>query len=849
MNSGWTIFSSEKTAAGGNIISSPGFAVSQSYNTDIPKTIFAALVENGVYKDPYFGSNLAEISAGPFQHPWWYRKEFNINETGGDINYTLTLEGVNYKADLWLNGRKIEGEDKIEGPFGIFNFDVTRSLVNGKNIIAIEVFPPEKGDLTIGFVDWNPSPPDNNMGLWRGIKLKKTGAVSLDEVFIKTAVNKKTLKEAELTVSGKLTNYSNGKVIVLVKGSFGNNEKFSKSFLIEPDSKYEFSISPSDAADLKILNPHLWWPNDMGEPYLYNLKIEASIEKNISDKQDIKFGIRELEDYINKNGYRGFKINGQKILIKGAGWVDDLMLNDNNEKVIDEIKYAKQMHLNAIRLEGFWGRNETLYNAADENGILIMVGWSCQWDWKNLCGREESKYSCVTSPKDIELQSWAFDQQVKWLRNHPSIFVWMLGSDKYPNPELMKKMTYYLDKTDPTRPRLISAAGIKIGKEENINNIYEEPRVKMLGPYSYEPPVYWYEDTTYGGAYGFNTETGPGPQVPPLESLRRMLPEKDLWPVDSMWDFHCGRGKFNNLDEFIKSLNIRYGKSSSVSEFAGKCQISNYEAMRPMFESFGVNKYNSTGVIQWMFNSAWPEMYWQLFDYYLMPNGAFYGAMKGCQPLNIIYNYKDKNIYAVNDYLRDFSSIKASVKILDHNSKLIFEKEKEISVKSNSSGKIIDLPVSTDSLGLYFIYLEMKDDSDNLICDNFYWVSGKKEDMDFKNSSWFYTPIKSYADFTGINSLPSTYINYKVKYQQKGNEENVEVTIENPSDIIAFFIDLKLIDKNTGRSVLPVFWDDNYISVLPHSQKTVKGYCNVKQGTGKPELLINGWNISQANKE
>ncbi|MEJ2614475.1 MAG: glycoside hydrolase family 2 TIM barrel-domain containing protein [Ignavibacteriaceae bacterium] len=525
------------------------------------------------------------------------------------------------------------------------------------------------------------------------------------------------------------------------------------------------------------------------------------------------------------------------------------MLNDSDEKVMDEIKYAKQMNLNSIRLEGFWGKNETLYNAADENGILIMVGWSCQWDWKNLCGREESKYSCVSTKKDIELQSWAFNQQVKWLRDHPSIFVWMLGSDKYPNPELMQKMTNYLDKTDPNRPRLISAKGIKISKEENINKIYEEPRVKMLGPYAYEPPVYWYKDTTYGGAYGFNTETGPGPQVPPLESLKRMLPDKDLWPVDSMWDFHCGRGKFHNLDEFIKTLNIRYGKSSSVAEFAAKCQISNYEAMRPMFEAFSVNRYNSTGVIQWMFNSAWPEMYWQLFDYYLMPNGAFYGAMKGCRPLNIIYNYKDKNIYVTNDYLKDVNNIRASVKILDRNSKIIFEKRKEISVKRNSSEKIIDLPDLKDSSNLYFIYLEMKDNSDKFICDNFYWISAKEEEMDFKKSNWYYTPIKSYADFTGINNLPEASITYQKKYSRKGDKQNIEVVLENTSDKIAFFIELKIADKNTGQSILPIFWDDNYVSLLPHSKKTIKGSYQIKPGMGKAELLVKGWNISKTNKE
>ncbi|MEJ2614474.1 MAG: hypothetical protein P8Z35_05925 [Ignavibacteriaceae bacterium] len=242
MNSGWTIFSSEKTTYFGDVISKPGFSIKDSYQTNIPKTILAALVENGVYKNPYFGSNLDKIPVEQFQHPWWYRKEFSINETGRNINYKLTLEGVNYKADLWLNGRKVEGKNKIEGPFGIFNFDVRDYLIKGNNIIAIEVFPPEKGDLTIGFVDWNPASPDKNMGLWRGITLKKTNAVSLDEIFIKSKVNIKTLKEAEITISGKLTNLSNEKVNVEVHGSFIKDKNFSKSFLLEAGAQHDFCM-------------------------------------------------------------------------------------------------------------------------------------------------------------------------------------------------------------------------------------------------------------------------------------------------------------------------------------------------------------------------------------------------------------------------------------------------------------------------------------------------------------------------------------------------------------------------------------------------------------------------------
>ena len=844
-NKDWTIFSSEKVSGNDSLISSPNFKLKDSYKTDIPKTVLATLVDNGMYQNPYFGENLLNIPAEQFEHPWWYRKEFNIDEVGENINYQLTLEGINYKADLWLNGIKVAGNDKIEGVFGRFRFDLTNYMVKGKNVLAIKVFPPKWGDFTLGFVDWNPSPPDKNMGLWRGVELKKTRKVSLSDIFVKTKINKETLNEAELTITGKLTNYSNDEITVEVKGSFDKDRNFSKSVLLQPKSESEFEISPEDDSSLKISNPHLWWPNNLGDPYLYTLNIEANVDDKISDERNIRFGIREVEDYINEKGHRGYKINGKKLVIKGAGWVDDLMLNDSDQKVVDQVRYAKHMNLNTLRCEGFWGRNETLFNAADENGILIMIGWSCQWDWTGYCGREETKYSCVTTPEDIELQSREFNDQVVWLRNHPSIFVWALGSDKYPNPQLMKRVTEYLDKSDPTRPRLISTQWIEVTKEENVDNIYEDSRVKMFGPYAYEPPIYWYIDTTHGGAYGFNTETGPGPQVPPLESLKKMLPEENLWPIDSVWDFHCGRHEFNSLDKFVKIFNNRYGEASSAEEFAMKCQMSNYEAMRPMFESFGVNKFNSTGVIQWMFNSAWPEMYWQLFDYYLMPNGAFYGAMKGCQPLNLVYNYKDKDIYLVNDYYQSFNNLKANVKILNENSDIVYEKEKEISINENTSNKIIDLPVLKDNSKLFFIYLELKNASDKLISDNFYWISSKQDRLDFGNSEWFYTPMKSYADLKEINNLPKVEISHTEKLTSDGDEQSIETTLENTSDKIAFFIELKVVDEKTGQSLLPVFWTDNYVSLLPHSKKIIKGTFRVSSEKETPKLIVNGWNVIQ----
>ena len=270
--------------------------------------------------------------------------------------------------------------------------------------------------------------------------------------------------------------------------------------------------------------------------------------------------------------------------------------------------------------------------------------------------------------------------------------------------------------------------------------------------------------------------------------------------------------------------------------------MSNYEAMRPMFEAFGVNKFNATGVVQWMFNSAWPEMFWQFFDYYLMPNGAFYGAMKGCQPLNMVYNYKDKDIYIVNDYNNPVTDLHASVKILDANSNMLFEKEDKISADENSSKKIFNLPEINSQTNLYFVKLELKDHEDNFVSDNFYWLSKIDDVLDFKNSEWFYTPVKTFGDLKEIDKLPEAEISYTEKFMERNGEHVVEVTLKNDSDKLAFFNELKLVNEKTNESVLPVFWSDNYVSLLPHSQKKITGRFKKGDNETKVKLVVNGWN-------
>jgi len=840
LEQGWYIQSSAKCKQPGDIISTAGFSIENWYKTSVPTTVLAALVKNNLYTDIYFAKNLEKISVDQFQQSWWYRKEFNLDSLSSAANARLLLEGINYRANIWLNGKKAVSADEIFGSFRIFDIDITSLIHTGKNILALEVFPPKPGDFTIGFVDWNPTPPDKNMGLWRGVKLHLSGPVSLDHPFVQSKVNLATLDQAALTVSVDLVNHSKNQVSGMVKGEI-EKITFSQPFSLNAGEKKNITFSPDGYKQLQLQSPRLWWPHHLGTPNLYRLKLAALLDNDnknrVSDSREITFGIREVADYLNKEGHRGYKINGKEILIRGGGWVDDMLLANDFTRVENQFKYARHMNLNTIRLEGFWGSSQKFYDLADQLGILLMAGWSCQWEWQGYLGKPVDEFGGVKTPDEIELVARSLQDQVVWLRNHPGIFVWVLGSDKLPRPELEEKYNTYLDAVDPSRPRLAAC-------KTRVSSISGSTAVKMNGPYDYVPPVYWYIDKKKGGAFGFSTETGPGPQPPPLESIKRMIPAEQLWPIDDMWEYHCGRNEFNTLNRYMLALENRYGKPVNIEDFARKAQVANYEAIRAMFEAFGVNKPNTTGIIQWMLNSAWPGMFWQLYDYYLMPNGAFYGSKTGSQPLDIVYNYGDKTIYLVNDTYVSYEKLNAEIRVFNFDSREVFSKTIPVVLGENESKKILDIPVIKELSPIYFLDLKLKNGNGKVVGNNFYWLSLKEDTLDEKAATWFYTPIKEFADFTGLVDLPKVVLDVRHRFETLDPEQLVHVTIKNPTDKIAFFIELKVVGDRSGRSVLPIFWNDNYFSLLPGETKTVSGRFSRDDTRGeKPVIVFSGWNL------
>jgi exo-1,4-beta-D-glucosaminidase len=844
----WQMQSSCIARNGGAEISTLGFHADGWHNGRVPTTVVAALVADGTYPDPYYGMNLKSLPGmdysptsffsnqempkdSPFRCSWWFRTAFATPAEAAKKGVWLHFDGINYRANIWLNGEQIADAKNVAGMMRSFAFEVGQSLSIGKpNTLAIEVFAPGKDDLAMTWVDWNPTPPDKDMGLWKGVYLTTTGAVSLRHPFVTSKLDG-DYKTAALTISADLHNAAAHATTCIVHAEIEGIRVIQKVELAADESK-TIVFSPEQYPQLRLTHPRLWWPYQMGSPELYSAQFKIEVDGQISDSATVQFGIREVTSQLTEKGYRLFKINGRKLLIRGAAWAPDMLLRWSPERAKSAMDYVRAMNLNAIRLEGRMERDE-FFDMADRAGILIMPGWTCCdfWEqWKNW------------TPETAKIAAASLTDQATRLRNHPSVFVWLYGSDGPPPAEYESLYLQVLKDVHWPNPTISSASDTTTG-------VTGVSGVKMTGPYEYVPPNYWLVDRDAGGAYGFNTETSPGPEIPTLSSLKRFIPADHLWPIDEYWNYHAGLERFTNIDKFVNGMNERYGKAAGLDDFLRKSQAMQYEDERAMFEAYGRNKYDSTGVIQWMLNNAWPSIIWNLYDYYLVPSGAYFGSKKACEPLHVQYSYDDNSVAVVNGYERAFSDLRIRATIYDINAREKSSQDATVDVPADSSVRALQLRAVDGISTTYFLKLELHDASGKLVSDNFYWLSTKPDVIDWaKKLDTVYTPESAYADLTDLNSLPRVKLTVRSSMAQEGKQTILHTLVENPSSALAFMVHVRVANAKNDDDIVPIFWDDNYISLLPGEKRELSAHFDtVNAGDANFVLTVDGWNVAAAS--
>ena len=865
LREGWTLQSSAKVTGTGEAISSASFNANDWIRTEVPTTVVAAQVKSGLLPDPFYGMNLRQYPGvsypigfnfsntpmptdSPYAVSWWYRKEFALPHEYAGKTVWLNFRGINYRANIFLNGKQISTSTEVAGAWRNYEFKITSAAQTGPNVLAVQVWAPTENNLAITFVDWNPSPPDKNMGLWREVYLTTSGPVALRHPAVLSKVDSPAdhVSAAHLTVTALVKNASDHPVKGTLKGRIENIEFAQPVDLTAGESK-DVVFSPAQYPQLNLSNPRLWWPAQMGTPNLYDLHLSFEVDGRLSDMSHTKFGIREITSEVSEQApdrlKRLFKINGKNILIRGGGWTPDMMMRETPERLADEFRYVRDLGLNTVRLEGKL-ETEEFFEMADQQGILVIAGWCCCDFWEHWGSWKD---------EDFDIAKASLRDQMYRLRSHPSMVMWLNGSDNPPPPDVEEM--YLKIEADLLWPNpVVSSATAK------PTTVTGGSGMKMSGPYEYVAPSYWTADPRLhtegkncneggcGGAYGFNAETSMGPAVPPIESVERMVPKDHLWtvagPPDEYWNFHAGGGAFKTIQVFTDALTARYGKAGSAEDFTYKSQLMTYEGVRAMYEAYSRNKYTSTGVIQWMLNNAWPSMIWHLYDYYLRPGGGYFGAKKAMQTLDPVYGYDDHSVWLVSSQYVDANGLRLAARVFNLDGTQKFSKDAALDAAADSTAKVFELPQIEGLSPAYFLDLRVTDGSGKLVGSTFYWLSTKPETLDWSKSNWYTTPTASYADYTSLAKLPKVKLNVSSRSERNGEDGVTRVTVENSSKAVAFFVRLKLDKGRGGEEILPVVWQDNYISLLPGEKRQITAtYRASSLGGAKPEVEARGWNV------
>lgn len=843
LREGWKVKSSAEVGLNGKQLSVAGVNTKNWANTSIPATVLTALVRNGIYPNPYIGTSnmlIPDISdeynkqydllkyshiknKNPWKQPYWFRNEFAVPENFSGKHIWLNFGEINYKAQVWLNGKLVADTSEMIGMERSFRFDINSEFKKGtKNVLAVAIWPPNHpgkpaiepltplsdpgqnmgdGQIsrdytkwdTMGW-DWQPAIRDRNMGITEDVFLSATDDIELDNVYVTSNLNLPDTTTAEITISANLVNHSASEQEGVVKVAIKNGSDeiaFEEAYKIAPNSVKEFIWDKSTVKSLRIQNAKLWWPFGYGKQNLYTVSLTAVTQTNDKATATETFGIRKVETYIGAKE-RVYKINGREIYPKGGNWVIDMMLNWNDSRYEKEILLTRNANLNMLRVWGPTGvAPKALYEAADKYGILMWQDFLNDFwgTFKNTPGFQP----------EISLYEKATTGIVKKLRNHPSLVIWCGGNEGVnPREELILSILKKYDGRD-TRHFL---------KQSDGDGLHGG------GPYhTLEPKDYF----THPKLNGFSSEIGPS-GIPPMQSMEKFMPEMGkTWapgrfPLDGVWAYHDANNwpgndtrKFTSYDNMLRHY---YGAPDTTAALKGvenyleKCQLINYDVYRASIESINRQLWsNSSGILLWKSNSSWPSITWQVYDWYLQANAGFYGAKKAANAVHIQFNRDDQSISFLNLLSQPMNAISISATLYDLKMKQTWSANEKISTGGNCTFLTgITVPETQE---VQFLKLIARNISGEILAENFYWLNQAN-------------------NFRALNELPEPRLEVSAKLLSSESTHNYKVTVKNSGNSLAYMVNLKLVGKDSKQEILPAFWSDNFLCLLPGETKILQ---------------------------
>jgi exo-1,4-beta-D-glucosaminidase len=849
---GWRVRSSAVEHESGATISRPDFRASGWVDAPARSTVLGALLASGRFPDVHFSTNMRDqIDPTMFAVPWWYRTSFTVD---GPAATLLRLDGVIHRAELWVNGAAVAGTADIAGAYPVHTFDISDLVVTGPNAIALCVYPGNAmEDLSIGWVDWNPAPPDNNMGVWRDVAVVRSGEVRLADLHVRA--ESATSQAAELRVSVDAHNTSGRQQSVTLAAAIvgpGEPIRFTVTETLQAGESRRLDYSPGQVAALRIEHPQLWWPVRHGDQPIHQLRVTATIDGELSDVANTTFGIRTISSYLAPGGGRQFVVNGREIQILGGGWCSDLFLRSDYQRLVDEITLAADLGLNTIRLEGKL-ENPEFFDIADRLGVLVLPGWECCNKWEAHAGTGAAAWS----DHDYVVARRSMAAEARLLRNHPCVLCFQIGSDFAPPPELAAIYVDELRRAEWALP-IVSSGSSEFnndwagGASELGTTATEAAGLSgmKMWPYDWVPPVYWY-GTQYGGAVGFSSESSAGHTIPRLPKMLSPAELDQLWQRPSGHQYHAAPpSPFDNVGIFATALGRRYGEIASLRDFVRKAQLANYEMVRAQFEAYGARARapeRATGLIYWMLNTAWPSVNWQLYDFYLDQAGAYFGAKKANEPVHAQYAYDTGEVLVVNHGHLPTSPLRLEEVVRALDGSVISTITRAVApVEAGAARSVGTVVVPASVAGGYFLELALALGTGDLapVGRNVYWLSTVVDVLDWEATFWQHTPTAEFADLTGLATLPAVAVAATAYTTRAAGQATTVVTLHNPGTVPAVALHASIVVDPSSTAVAPVYWDDNEITLFGGQQVTLTArYSVAGLGPFEPRVEIDGFNV------
>ena len=844
LNSGWKYMPISKVKSGGEKLSDPSYTLSGWLPATVPGTVLTTLLNNKLVPDPFWGMNNKKIPdiyiTGRDYYTYWFVKDFKENVTFTDEQVWLHFRGVNYGCDIYLNGHKVNPETH----FGMFlrqTYNITSLLAkNGNNRLAVIVYPPDPvgnpnggqgGDGTIarnvshqypaGW-DWIQPVRDRNTGIWDKVIVEKTNAINLENPHIITLVpGKRFPGQAQQPViikaSAEIENPTGSVISGVLQYKLDGNI-IKKEVTLQPKSTTEVHLP-----DFTLANPKLWWPNGYGEQFLYQVEFEfVNSSKQVLDSESLKIGVREIQtNWNDRTRSMQVMVNGQKIFIKGGNWiVSDAMLRFTDARYNAEIRFHRDMNLNLIRI---WGGALTerpeFYKACDKYGLLVFQDfWTsgdCNGRWVDPM-KKEDQYTRRKYPDNHQLFIESVADQVKMIRNHPSLAFYCGGNEIVPPEDI------YITMKDSILPKL-DGTRYFFSYSNTDSMSYNSIGGSGDGPYTIQPTGFFWETRSFP----FNSEVG-NVGTGDFESLERFIPKENMvvpqyatGKIDSVWVYHKDLG----YGAFIDS----YGKPRDVRDFAFKAQLVNYDQYRALIEGFSAHAWEwYTGVIIWKTQNPWTALRGQMYDYYLDPNACLYGLHSAGEPLHAMCNPVDGMVMIVNNTFHAWHDVVLQLKAVDLNGKDSLLTQVFCEISPTSVQKYFSMKGVIDKLrekqGV-FLTVRLLDTQEHILSDNLYWLPD------------------SFGNYSGLQTMQQASVKAETRRISDGE---IEVTISNPeNEPVAFFNRVSLVNDQTKKRLLPVFYSDNYISILPGERKTITIEYSPSDVKGKASVSIAGWNVKE----